>query len=137
MRKAISILSALAMVATLAACGGNSAPSSSAPAPSAAPAASSEPAASEAAPAEAITLKFVEQMPEGHIMTDTLFHFADKVEELSNGSIKVERYAGGQLGDDTAMQEGVQMGTIDVIRAEFTTLVNFGAKKAAVTTLGR
>lgn len=135
MRKAISILSALAMVATLAACGGNSAPSSSVPAPSAAPAASSEPAASEAAPAEAITLKFVEQMPEGHIMTDTLFHFADKVEELSNGSIKVERYAGGQLGDDTAMQEGVQMGTIDVIRAEFTTLVNFGAKKAAVTTL--
>lgn len=84
---------------------------------------------------EPLTLKLAEQMPEGHIMTKTLHFFADKIEELSEGSIQCEIYAGGVLGDDTANQEGVQMGTVDVIRAEFTTLVNFGAKKAVVTTL--
>ena len=83
----------------------------------------------------ATKLKLVEQMPEGHIMTTTLHHLADKIVEISGGAIEVEVYSGGVLGDDTAMQEALQLGTIDVIRNEFTTLVNFGAKKAVVTTL--
>lgn len=83
----------------------------------------------------AVTLKFVEQLPEGHIMANTLTHFAKKVEEISDGSIKVELYYGGVLGDDTAMMEAVKLGTIDVIRVEFTTLVNMGAKKVIATTL--
>ena len=82
-----------------------------------------------------LTLKFVEQLPEGHIMSNTQAYFAEKVEELSNGTIDVELYTGGVLGDDTAMQEAVQLGTIDVIRVEYTTLVNFGAKKVVATTL--
>lgn len=84
---------------------------------------------------EPFKLKLVEQMPEGHIMTTTLHYLAEQIETLSDGKIECEIYTGGVLGDDTAMQEGVQMGTIDIIRAEFTTLVNFGAKKAVVTTL--
>ena len=83
----------------------------------------------------ATKLKLVEQMPEGHIMTTTLHYLADKIVEISGGEIEVEFYSGGVLGDDTAMQEALQLGTIDIIRNEFTTLVNFGAKKAVVTTL--
>ena len=139
MKKTLSILLSAAMVMSLTACGGSSTPqSTAAPAQTTAAAGTDAPAKEEAPKeqaAESVTLKFVEQMPDGHIMTDTLYYFADKVEELSGGSIKVERYSGGQLGDDTAMQEGIQMGTIDVIRTEFTTLVNFGAKKVEVTTL--
>lgn len=139
MKKTFSILLSAAMVMSLAACGSNSTTQTTAAPSQTTAAAGTDAPAKEEAPgeqaAETVTLKFVEQMPDGHIMTDTLYYFADKVEELSGGSIKVERYSGGQLGDDTAMQEGVQMGTIDVIRTEFTTLVNFGAKKVEVTTL--
>ena len=84
---------------------------------------------------DTLTLKFVEQLPEGHIMANTLHYFAEQVEELSGGAIEVEVYTGGVLGDDTAMQEACQLGTIDVIRVEFTTMVNFGAKKVVATTL--
>lgn len=91
--------------------------------------------AAVAASAETITLKLAEQLPEGHIMATTLNYFGDKIEELSNGEIKCERYFGGVLGDDTAMQEALQLGAVDIIRNEFTTLVNFGAKKGIVTTL--
>lgn len=124
MKKFLSILLSATMVMSLAACkGGSSSTTATTAAPAQttaasakeeAPAGEKTPAPEKAAEAE-VTLKFVEQMPDGHIMTDTLYYFADKVEELSGGSIKVERYSGGQLGDDTAMQEGVQMGTIDVI----------------------
>lgn len=82
-----------------------------------------------------IKLKIAEQLPEGHIMAETMHFFADKVEELSNGAITFERYTGGQLGDDSAMQEAIQTGTVDIIRAEFTTLGNYGAKKGMVTAL--
>lgn len=84
---------------------------------------------------EPLKLKLVEQMPEGHIMTTTLHHLAEQIETLSEGKIECEVYSGGVLGDDTAMMEGVQMGTIDIVRAELTTMVNFGAQKALVTTL--
>lgn len=84
---------------------------------------------------DVLTLKFVEQLPEGHIMANTLTEFAKAVEDLSGGSIKVELYFGGVLGDDTAMQEAIKLGTIDVERVEFTTLVNSGAKKVKATTL--
>ena len=95
MKKTLSILLSAAMVMSLTACGGSSTPqSTAAPAQTTAAAGTDAPAKEEAPKeqaAESVTLKFVEQMPDGHIMTDTLYYFADKVEELSGGSIKVER----------------------------------------------
>lgn len=82
-----------------------------------------------------LTLKMTEQLPEGHIMATTLHYFAEQIETLSEGKIKCELYIGGVLGDDTAEREAVQMGTVDVIRAELTTMVDLGAQKAVVTTL--
>lgn len=84
---------------------------------------------------EPVKLKIAEQLPEGHVMAETMHFFADKVEELSDGVITFERYTGGQLGDDSAMLEALQTGTIDIMRVEFTTLGNYGAKKGMVTAL--
>ncbi len=40
--------------------------------------------------------------------------FIPKVKELSNGAITVIHYPAGQLGSDSAISEGVKLGTIDI-----------------------
>lgn len=84
---------------------------------------------------EVITIKLAEQMPEGHIMAETLHYFGDRIEEYSNGAIKCEIYTGGVLGDDTSTYEAVISGAVDIVRLELQTAVNFGAKTAAVAAL--
>src|SRR5690554_1675733 len=82
-----------------------------------------------------VVIKLVEQMPEGHIMADTIHYLADKIEEYSEVSIKCEVFTGGVLGDDTATNEAIISGAADITRLELTTAVNFGAKKASVAAL--
>lgn len=82
-----------------------------------------------------LTLKIAEQLPTGHVMADCMEFYADKIEELSGGTIKVERYPGGQLGDDVSTIEGVQNGSIDICRVELSTLRNFGYEYGAVAAL--
>lgn len=82
-----------------------------------------------------VIIKLVEQMPEGHIMADTMHYLAGKIEEYSKGSIKCEIFTGGVLGDDTATYEAIISGAADITRLELTTAVNFGAKKASVAAL--
>lgn len=122
MKKLICSVMALAMAASLVACGG------SAPASSAAPAASSEaaPAASsEAAPAgvgDPITLKLGHQMnttvPEGV----ALQWFADEVNARSGGTITVEVYPNEELGDANTMIDMTKLGTCDLT---ITSVANF------------
>ncbi len=126
-KRVLGMILALTMIVSLAACGATeeTPPASTAEPESAAPEADAEP----------IVLRMVEQMPEGHVMTDTLTFFAQRIEELSGGSIMTELYTGGQLGDDVATYEAIQSGTAAICRVELTTLVNFGAEKAAVAGL--
>lgn len=51
--------------------------------------------------------------------------FAEKVEELSDGRIKIEVYTGGQLGDETTTIEQTQVGIIDIGRANAGPLTQF------------
>src|SRR5690606_34312758 len=51
--------------------------------------------------------------------------FAKKVEELSDGRIKIEVYTGGQLGDETTTIEQTQVGIIDIGRANAGPLTQF------------
>lgn len=44
--------------------------------------------------------------------------FAEKAKEYSNGTITVEIFAGGQLGDDRAMIDQVAAGALDLVFAE-------------------
>jgi tripartite ATP-independent transporter DctP family solute receptor len=51
--------------------------------------------------------------------------FAKKVEELSDGRIKVDVYTGGQLGDETTTIEQTQVGIVDIGRANAGPLTQF------------
>ena len=137
MKKIFSLLLALVMVLSLAACGGKNgkAPAGDSQNNSGDTGTPSTPDDTSGGGKAELTLKFVEQLPDGHIMADTLYYFAEQVRALSNGAIDVEVYTGGVLGDDTAMSEAMQLGTIDVCREEFTTLVNMGAKLGIATTM--
>lgn len=85
-------------------------------------------AAADSGSAE-IVLKAGEVNPEDHIMGRVLNHFSELVSEKSNGRIKVEVYAGGQLGDERTEMQAIQMGALDIFRANTLTAGDFGANK--------
>jgi len=67
----------------------------------------------------------------GHVLNETSpFHigaeeFAKKVEEKSNGQIKIEIYPSAQLGNDRELAEGLQMGTVDMSVSDTSTITGF------------
>lgn len=102
MKKALAlILSALIAGSALAGCGG-------------APADKPKTDGGNSSSAETVTLKL------GHVNGDkTNYHFgmvkfAEEVERLTEGKVKVEVYANSQLGGERDMFEGMQLGTIDM-----------------------
>lgn len=65
-----------------------------------------------------------------HTAADSTFHygfeaFKEKIEELSGGSIVVEIYPAGQLGDQTEMIQQLQSGTIQMSVSSCADLSNF------------
>ena len=75
---------------------------------------SAKSAASEAKP---LVLRYGEMNPESHIMAKVGMEFIKLVEQKSNGQIKIEFYPGQQLGDEKTQMQAVQMGAIDLFRA--------------------
>ena len=111
MKKVLALVLALVMIAALAACG-------SQPAAPAAPADSAAPAA-PAAPAAASEETYVIKLGGGHGPTSSLTIcwndvFIPRVEELTNGRVKVEHYENDALGVETDRTEQVQLGTIQM-----------------------
>ena len=51
--------------------------------------------------------------------------FADELEKLTNGAVKVQVLAGGTLGGEREMYEGAQMGTMDMVTVVNTVLSQF------------
>jgi tripartite ATP-independent transporter DctP family solute receptor len=76
-----------------------------------------------------VVLKAGEINPADHSMAKCLEHLGELVEAKSNGRIKVEVYAGGQLGDERTEIQAVQMGALDIFRPNTLTVGDFGAKK--------
>ena len=136
MKKTLAILVALAMVMSLAACGGGSsapaettaaaeteaaAPETEAAAPAeteAAPveteAAETEAAAEPAAAGESTVLKIGHVEAEDRSVHRTLLNMKQKLEEQTEGRIKVEIYPNAELGGDGELCEAVAMGTIQM-----------------------
>lgn len=77
-------------------------------------------------PVEAKVFRVADVNAEGHIIVEALHYFADQVAELSDGALKVEVYAGGQLGEDTDCYELLQMGALDFYRGNASTLGDYG-----------
>jgi len=65
--------------------------------------------------AKDVTLKLAHFMPAVHVQHREAFEpFAKKVEELSNGSVKVKIYPGGSLGNPKTMVDAIKAGITDI-----------------------
>ena len=113
MKKFFAMLLTLAMVLSLAACGGKEETPAEKPAetPSEAPAETPAPADPQ------ITLKLGVSTNETDPRTIAAQGFKEEVESKTNGSVTVEIYTSGQLGGDAQLIEALSLdsGTVDVI----------------------
>ncbi|OLO42473.1 ABC transporter substrate-binding protein [Alkalihalophilus pseudofirmus] len=73
-----------------------------------------EGAGGEAAPGQVKTIRAGIGLNDQHPQYLGLLRFKELVEERTNGSIVVETYHSGQLGDDRSMMEALQLGTQEV-----------------------
>lgn len=125
MKKVLCLLMAVLMVASFAGCeksaGGTTATAApTAAAATAAPAATTAPAATAAGsalPADGPEFKFTigTSATKDSIIGQTMQKLADLVNERSGGKITVDTFPDGQLGSDSELVEGVQMGTITMV----------------------
>ena len=60
-----------------------------------------------------ITIKMAHNVTIGGTEDQAAQKFAELVNEKTNGTVEVQVYGGGQLGDETELLEGLQLGTID------------------------
>jgi TRAP-type C4-dicarboxylate transport system substrate-binding protein len=154
-KKVLSIVLALTMIFSLAACGAAPAASSAAPAateaaPAATEAAPAETeAATEAAPAEAapaagdasadpaVTLVYAEVNPLDTIVGRTGEFFRDKVAELTGGTVTIDIQAAGVLGSENDVLDGIFGGstTVDMSRISAFALSSYGAEKSKLLSL--
>lgn len=123
MKKTLALILALVMlVGMLAACGSN------APAAPAATAAPATEAPAEAAPAKDVRL-LKTSMPtswdETHGYTQALIAMNKYLDEVSGGTLQLDVYAGGQLGNETDIFECLQLGTVDCAVFNAASLSNF------------
>ena len=134
MKKVLSLLFALAMTLSLAACGG----SGNAPAIADAPASSVEDAdTSNVANDLPVTLVYAEVNPLDTIAGKTDTAFKEKVEELSGGSITIDIQAGGVLGSENDVLDSMVGGSnsIDISRISAFALTSYGAQKSKLLSI--
>lgn len=74
---------------------------------------------------ESVTLKLAHTQSTEHPVHKTLEKFAELVEEKSGGTVKVEIYANGVLGDERKCIESLQTGLIDMAKVSVDAMVNF------------
>jgi tripartite ATP-independent transporter DctP family solute receptor len=77
------------------------------------------------ADSETLTLRFATDSSEDYVSTVQIYKFAEEVEEKTDGRIKVEVYAGAQLGDEKSCVEQVQMGSLDITKSSMGALTSF------------
>jgi tripartite ATP-independent transporter DctP family solute receptor len=104
-KKLIALLLALAMVFTMAACGGGE-----------------EAGESEYA---SMTIKIGGTVPEEHPLTMGLYKFKEIVEAESGGAMKVEVFPNGQLGTGRELVEAIQLGNVDMAECTLSAYSSF------------
>lgn len=72
-----------------------------------------------------MSFKLAENQPQGYPTVVASQKFAELVKERTKGRILIEVYAGGQLGDEKAVIEQVQMGAIAFTRVHSSPLAEF------------
>jgi len=117
MKKYLSLILALAMSVSLAACGGSTGSSSTAASSGSSTSTASSAAATDAADEPSITLKIGVSTNDTDPRTIAAQEFKAEVEEKTGGSVTVEIYTSGQLGGDAQLIEALSLdsGTVDII----------------------
>jgi len=145
-KRFLATLFALVMVVGLvAACGGNdtpapaapAAPAPAAPAPEApAPEAPAAPAPEPAAPAadeQTFRLRISEvHAPPDHPANVGHHKMADEANTKSGGSIQIEVFSGGVLGNESEVMAQVQMGTVEMVRVPLPIIDNVDERFSAL-----
>jgi tripartite ATP-independent transporter DctP family solute receptor len=72
-----------------------------------------------------VVFRLAENQPEDYPTTLGDKEFARLVNERTNGRIKIEVYAGGQLGNELSVAEQLQYGAIDFARVSVSSLTEF------------
>lgn len=109
MKKIFALALAIAMTFALAACGSSGSSSS----------------AVSGSSTETMTLRFATDSSEDYVSTKQIKQFAEEVNQKTDGRIKVEVYAGAQLGDEKSCVEQVQMGSLDFTKSSMGALTSF------------
>ena len=146
-KKILSIVLAMSMIVSVTACGLKSPDTSSSGTgtPAADTGAAAAPAETTAAPADTttpaaepeVTLVYAEVNPLDTIVGQTATAFAEKVAELSGGTMKIDIQASGVLGSendvlDTMLGGG---GTIQMSRISAFALTSYGGEKSMLLSL--
>jgi len=123
------ILASLMIAASLAGCGGGSAPQQSAASGSAPAAAESS---GQAAPEGAITLRMSQASAADGAIGLSMEKFKELIEEKTGGRYSISTFHNGQLGSERDNIEGCQMGNLDIAVVNQAPLSNFVSEIAAV-----
>ena len=129
MKKLLALLLALVMVLSLAACGG-----SKTEAPAAAAGTGND---GDASNDPAVTLVYAEVNPLDTIVGQTDTFFAEKVAELTGGTVTLDVQAAGVLGSENDVLDAMVGGSdsIDISRISAFALSNYGCTKASLLTI--
>lgn len=134
MKKSLALILISAMAVSLAGCGAADRATTEAPSAetkeAAAAQASASAARSDSAEPELI-FKYGEVNGDDNIITRVGYKFAEYVDELSNGRIKIEVYPSAALGDERTSLQTLQKGggTIDMYRGNTNALTGYGFQK--------
>ena len=128
MKKFLCVLLSLVMLLSLAACGGSGEKAAAADGVGNDGDASNDPA---------VTLVYAEVNPLDTIVGQTGSFFAEKVAELSGGTIKLDVQAAGVLGSENDVLDAMIGGSdsIDISRISAFALSNYGCTKASLLTI--
>ncbi|WZL82556.1 TRAP transporter substrate-binding protein [Vallitaleaceae bacterium 9-2] len=91
--------------------------------------------AEETAVEPELVLRYGDVNPLGHVLLDSADYFAQQVNEMSEGRIKIELYPSGQLGDDNEVYQALQMGAVDLYRGNASSLTDFGNMQVSALAL--
>ncbi len=121
MKKRISVIMALVLAASVAACGnktyGDSTGTEPAQEPAVSETAGTETGEADSSGLEAVepaTLKLAHIYAAEHPFTIGLDEFVEAVLEASEGKLTIEHFSAAQLGDEPSIHEGLKNGTVDM-----------------------
>lgn len=84
----------------------------------------------EGGEAKSVSLRLAHNQAEDHPIHTSLIELSDQAEENSDGSVEIELFPNGQLGDERGVIELVKSGTLDMAKVSASALESFDSNYA-------